>query len=427
MPPAQRRGPAERGDLRCRRRGDLDAIVVGAGAVGGALALALARDGFEVALVEAHEPRPWRAEDEVDLRVVALARDARELLDDLDVWTSISSARAGAYRHMRVWDALAPGELHFDAAERGEAALGWIVENKLVQHALWRGCTSAIVPDRESQEAAIPGRTFHKPRMHCPAEVVGIENRADTVTATLGDGTRLHARVLVAAEGAESPIRLRLGIACDGRDYAQRAVVAHVATGRPHESTAWQRFRPGGPLAFLPLADGRCSIVWSLPDAEATRILALDDAAFGNELGCAFDFRLGAITASTPRAAFPLRMRLAERYVAGRCVLAGDAAHVVHPLAGQGMNLGLRDAACLRRVLRDARERGSDIGATHVLRRYERERRSENALAARGLDAIERIFGSAALPIAAARGIALAAADRVQPLKQWMIDIASAR
>ena len=265
------------------------------------------------------------------------------------------------------------------------------------------------------------------PRLYCPAEVAEIDNGADVVTATLTDGTRLRAKLLIAAEGAESSIRAKLGIAFEGRDYHQRAVVAHVATERAHQGTAWQRFQPGGPLAFLPLADGRCSIVWSLPDAEAARILALDDGAFCNELGCAFDFRLGAITAPTPRAAFPLRLRLAEKYVVGRCVLAGDAAHVVHPLAGQGMNLGFRDVRALRTILRAARERGSDIGAAHVLRRYERERRSENTLAARGLDAIERLFDSELSPIAAARGVALGVVDRLAPLKQFFAAVAAGR
>lgn len=392
------------------RRGEFDAIVVGAGAVGGAIALALARDGFDVALIEAREPKPWRDEDEVDLRVVALAPDSRDLLDNLGVWPSIVAARTGPYRRMHVWDALAPGALTFDAADRGEAALGWIVENKLIQHALWQAL-----------------QTEQRVRALYPAEISEIENGTDAVIATLADGTRLHAKLLIAAEGAESSVRTKLGIAFEGRDYAQRAVVAHVATERSHEGTAWQRFQPGGPLAFLPLADGRCSIVWSLPDVEATRILALDDDAFRSELGCAFDFRLGAITAVTARAAFPLRMRLAGKYVVGRCVLAGDAAHVVHPLAGQGMNLGFRDVACLRRVLRDARERNVDIGASHVLRRHERERRSENALAANGLDTLGRVFGASSMPLATLRGVALAAVDRLAPLKQLLSGVAAGR
>lgn len=389
------------------RRGDLDVIVVGGGAIGAALALALARDGFEVALIEKSAPKPWQAGDEVDLRVVALAADARELLDDVGVWSTIAAARIGPYRRMRVWDALAPGELAFDAAEQGQAALGWIVENRLVQHALWQATVA---------HPAV--------RVVC-AEVAHVENAEDAAAVELADGTRLRARALVAADGAESPLRKQLGIACAERDYAQRAVVAHVATERAHEETAWQRFQPGGPLAFLPLADGRCSIVWSLPNEEAARILALDDAAFRAELGCAFDFRLGAITSVTARAAFPLRLRLAEKYVAGRCVLAGDAAHVVHPLAGQGMNLGFRDVTCLRRVFRHASERGSDIGAAHVLRRYERERRSENAIAARTFDTIHRVFDFDNPLVAALRGVAVAGVERIRPLKELMAGAAA--
>ena len=391
------------------RRGELDAIVVGAGIVGTATALALARDGFEVALVEAQAPTPWRVGDAVDLRVVALAPDGAALLDDLGVWAAIRDARVGPDRRMVVWDALAPGELVFDALERGEPALGWIVENRLLQHALWTALADALPPAR----------------LACPNALADIEDHGDGVTAVLGDGKRLRARVLVGADGIASPLRERLGIGTHGRDYGQRAVVAHVATGRAHDGTAWQRFQPGGPLAFLPLADGRSSIVWSLPEAEATRVLALDDAIFRDELGCALDFRLGAITATTARAAFPLRLRLADRYVAGRCVLVGDAAHGVHPLAGQGMNLGLRDVANLRAQMRHARERGSDVGAAHVLRRYERERRSENTLAARGLDLIERVYSSDSMAIAGLRGAALGLAGRIGPLRR-LLDAAAA-
>lgn len=396
---------------RAARRGEPDVIVVGAGAAGSALALALARDGFAVAVVEAREPARWQAQDEIDLRVVALAPDARALLGDLGVWEAISSARVSPFRRMCVWDAQAPGELCLDAAERGAAALGWIIENKLIQHALWQGL------------ASLAGAV----RVYCPARVTDIEQDADGVSATLDDGTRLRARMLVSAEGGESSVRERLRIDFSGRDYAARAVVAHVSTQRPHEGTAWQRFLPGGPLAFLPLADGRCSIVWSLPEAAAARVLALEDDAFRAELGAALDFRLGTITASTARAAFPLRLRLAERLVHGRCVLVGDAAHLVHPLAGQGMNLGLRDVACLRDVLHAARERGSDPGAWHVLRRYERERRSQDTLAAQGFDLIERVYGSTSLPLATLRGAALSLAGRIAPLRHLLADIAAGR
>lgn len=396
------------------RRQELDVIVVGAGVAGSATALALVRAGFGVTLVETRSPMEWRANDEVDPRVVALAPDSASLLDELGVWSSVLDARASAYRRMHVWDALAPGALTFDAADRGEAALGWIVENRLLQHVLWRALNA-------SSASGNPARLL------CPAEVVAIDNDHEGVAVTLADGTRLRTRLLIAADGAASPMRRRLGIGTRDRDYGQRAIVAHVGTERSHEATAWQRFQPGGPLAFLPLADGRSSIVWSRPDEDAARLLALDDSAFRAELGCAFDFRLGAIDSATPRHAFPLRLRLAERHVAGRCVLIGDAAHAVHPLAGQGLNLGLRDVRCLVTLLTHAKQRGGDPGAAHVLRRYERERRSENTLAAHSLDLIERSFGAKSMPLAAARGLALSLVDRIGPLKHLLGDAAAGR
>ncbi len=405
------------------RRGEHDVVVVGGGPVGATLALALARDGFDVALVEAREPSFGARDAALDPRVVALAPDATALLREFGAWPLPFPERVGTYRHMCVWDAAAPGQLHVDAAERGEAALGWIVENRHLQHGAWSAFADRVT-------------------VVCPAEAVAVESGAAPAGATdvagadpvasravleLADGRRLRARVLAVAEGADSPLRTRLGIGFTGRDYAQRAVVAHIATERPHQDTAWQRFVPGGPLALLPLADGRSSVVWSLPSAEAERVLALDDAAFRAELGAASDFRLGPIVASSPRAAFPLRLREASRYVEGRCVLVGDAAHVVHPLAGQGVNLGLRDVACLRRVLGEARRRGADIGAAHILRRYARERRSENALAAHAFDLIERTFSPGSLPLAALRGAALKAAGRFGPLRRLLVDAAAGR
>ncbi len=408
------------------RRGDLDVIVVGGGVMGSAAALALARDGLHVALIEARQPKPWSVEDAPDLRVVALAPDAIELLDELGAWPTIIAVRASPYRYMRVWDALAPGELTFDAAEEGEAALGAIVENRLIQYALWQAFDDHPGSSADEPEAE-QSRSTGAVRLICPAHVVTVDNSQDGVTATLDDGTRLRAQVLIAAEGANSSVRKQLGIDFIGRDYHQRALVAHVTTGRPHENTAWQRFLPGGPLAFLPLSDGRCSVVWSLPEDDATRILALDDDAFRAELGCAFDFRLGQITDTTARAAFPLRLRLAQRYGAGRCVLLGDTAHLVHPLAGQGMNLGLRDVRRLQRVMREARRRNTDLGARHILRRYERERRSESLLAARTFDMIERVFAPGFTPIAALRGAGLAIVNRTAPLRHLFGSAAAGR
>ena len=396
-----------RGESARRRGPSLDVAVVGGGMVGAATALALARAGFATALIEARAPAPWSAQDEVDLRVVGLAPSSIALLDELGVWTSIRESRASPYAHMHVWDAATGAAIHFDAASEGRDLLGYIVENNLVQWRLWETLEAAGV------------------RRLCPAQVSGYEVQDDRVQLALADAQTLSARLLVAADGAGSPLRALAGIETQGRDYAQRGVVAHVRTEQPHDGTAWQRFLDTGPLALLPLADGRSSIVWSLPEAEAQRVMALDDEAFFNELGVASDFRLGRITGSTARAAFPLRLQLAKTYQAERFVLLGDAAHAVHPLAGQGVNLGLRDVVELRDTLLAAREAGQDIAAAHVLRRYARRRRSADTLDALGFDALARIYSWRAAPLVAARGLGVRLIDKLSPIKRRLAEHAA--
>jgi 2-polyprenylphenol 6-hydroxylase len=393
------------------RRGSslLDVAVVGGGMVGAAAALGLARDGFDVAMLEARDPAPWQSDGDVDLRVVGLAESSVFLLEELGAWDAIRGARACAYRHMHVWDESTGSAIDFDAGDRGRKALGWIVENNLVQQELFQRLPAAGVTVRS------------------PATVAAWHADADRSTLTLDDGSMVHARVVVAADGGASPLRAMAGIHVKGHDYEQRAIVAHVAHERPHQDTAWQRFLRGGPLALLPLADGRSSMVWSLPEAEAARILALDDAGFLHEVGVASDFRLGPMLSTSRRAAFPLRMQLATSYQAARFVLLGDAAHTVHPLAGQGVNIGLRDVAELRDTLRQARVRGADIGAAHVLRRYARRRRSADQIDALSFDALARIYAAQWPPIAAARALGVAALDRIMPLKNLLIAHASGR
>jgi ubiquinone biosynthesis UbiH/UbiF/VisC/COQ6 family hydroxylase len=406
----------QEGSIR-RRAPALDVAVVGGGMVGAAAALALARAGFSTALLEARAPKAWSADDEVDLRVVGLAPSSLALLDELDVWTSIRTARAGPYAHMHVWDAESGAAIDFDATSEGHDLLGYIVENNLVQWTLWQALEVAGGSSSASC-ARSTGTSMCGVRRLCPAEVKGFEAREDRIQLELADGETLTAGLLVAADGVGSPLRQLAGIATRGRDYAQRAVVAHVSTERPHEGTAWQRFLPTGPLALLPLADGRSSLVWSLPEAEAQRVLALDDQSFLDELSLASDFRLGRITGTTPRAAFPLKLQLAERYQADRFVLLGDAAHAVHPLAGQGVNLGLRDVAELRDTLVAARAAGRDIGAAHVLRQYARRRRSADTLDALGFDALARIYAWQSPALVAARGLGVRLLDRFAPLKR---------
>lgn len=379
------------------RRGQWDAVVVGGGVVGATCALALAAEGLQVALVEGREPSPWSPQ-RPDLRVFAFAADNAALLQSLGVWAQIERGHVCPYRRMTVWDAGGGGDLGFDADMLGRRELGWIVENGLLVDRLW---------------AALPAAGV---QVYCPARVEAMEQDAHSVRLRLDDGRRVEAGVAIAADGGESTLRRLAGLEVSRQDYGQRGVVGYVDSELPNQATAWQRFLDTGPLAVLPYEKHRSSIVWTLPDAEAERVLALDDASFARELTNAFAGRLGAMTMASPRAAFPLRLQLAKRYVAGRVLTLGDAAHVVHPLAGQGVNLGVRDVAGLRDLVREAAQRRQDWSSPHRLQRWARTRRSENTVAAYGFDAINSVFSNDELHLTLARGALLGLAGRVPPL-----------
>lgn len=379
------------------RRGRLDIVVVGAGVVGATCALALAQLGLEVALVEGREPLRWSAEAP-DLRVFAFAPDNAALLHGLGAWEPVRTARAQPYRRMRVWDAAGGGEIGFDADALGRDQLGWIIENNLLVDRLWSALPAAGV------------------QLHCPARVEAIEQEGSAVRLRLDDGTRLEARLAIAADGADSSLRKFAGVQVAMHDYRQRGVVAYVDTDLPNEATAWQRFLPGGPLAFLPVGEARSSIVWTLPSDEAGRVLALEETDFNRELGNAFEARLGEVRLASKRAAFPLRRQLAQAYVSGKVLLLGDAAHVVHPLAGQGVNLGLRDVARLQASMGQALARGVDWSAPHRLARWARQCRSESTAAAYAFDGINRVFSNDEMHATLLRGHILGLAGKLPAL-----------
>jgi 2-octaprenylphenol hydroxylase len=359
---------------------DFDVVIVG-GAMAGAgtaalLATTPATASLRVALVEPRPVAAPAADAPLDLRVSALSRSSQTLLERTGAWPAVA-ARATAYRRMVVWeqrqDPAGDEALVFDAAELGEPDLGHIAENRGIQ-------------------AALTGSAQARGVVLLQAGFATLDASRDAVRVGLDDGREFRAALVVGADGAESAVRRQAGIETHGWDYGQRAVVAHLRPERAHGMTAWQRFLDTGPLALLPLADGRVSLVWStLPDA-AESLAALDDAAFSARVTEASGGALGGLVPTTPRASFPLRLLHARRYAAERVVLVGDAAHTVHPLAGQGINLAFLDAAALVDVLGDALAAGDDPGEARPLRRYERWRKAEALPAIALLDGIKRLY-----------------------------------
>lgn len=377
-----------------------DVIITGGGIVGATAACALGRAGARVAIVEAREPVPV-GQQQPDPRVFALTRASERIFRSLGVWEMIVAQGAFAFSDMEVWDAGGEGVTHFDCAELGEPCLGHIIEPRIIETAL----LTQLVADNNISR-------------FCPARFKSVEVLEKDVAVTLEDGRRVTASLVIAADGVRSPVREALGIRTRRHDYRQSSVVARVNTAEPHCDTAWQRFLPGGPLAFLPLQDGWSSIVWTLPTAEAGRIKDLDQQAFHEELGAAFAHRLGSIVDSGEREAWPLQRMHAGHYVLDRAALIGDAAHTIHPLAGQGVNLGLLDAAALTEVIVAARRDGRDPGALRVLRRYERWRRGDNLLMMWSMDALNRTFSNTQPPLGQVRNLGLSLVNNSAVLRR---------
>ena len=392
-----------------------DVVIVGGGPVGACAGALLTRPGgsgaaLSVALLEPRAEQLLstavaRASAPHDSRVVALSRASQYVLTHADAWTTIAATRLSPYERMRIWhESVAPSSpaaLVFDAADVGQQNLGYIVENRLLQSALLEAFTRA-------------GGHVE------PAALASIDIGPDSVQVTTTRGS-LRARLVVGADGAHSPLRDAAGLSAEMSSYGQTAIVANVATARPHEATAWQRFMKDGTLAFLPLSDGTSSIVWSADDALAIRLLGASDAGFGDELDRGSDLALGATRLIGERLSFRLQRLAAPRYVAMRVALIGDAAHVVHPLAGQGVNLGLLDAAALAQLVREAVARREDPGALGVLRAYERWRKSEVAAMSTAIDAFDRLLAHATDPLARLAQQGLSWVNRSQELRRFFI------
>ncbi len=379
-----------------------DVLIIGGGMVGLTLACALGdrlgHSRLKVAVVEATEP--GEIGEDYELRVSAISRASQQVLTNLQAWPGMVARRVSPFQHMHVWDATGDGEIHFDAADLGVDALGHIVENRVTQAALL---------EQLNQQDNID--------WICPARVEHIEYLPEQSRVRLDDGRELQARLLVGADGANSRVREAADIGLDVAAYGQKGVVCVVATQMAHQATAWQRFLPSGPLAFLPLGDGRCSIVWSADDSQADALVAMDDAEFCRQLEQAFGRKLGEIESVGPRAAFPLIRRHAEAYVKSGLALIGDAAHTIHPLAGQGVNLGILDAASLAQVVLAASKHQQNFAALGTLRKFERWRRGENSLMMYSMSGFKNLFSNERSELSLLRNWGLDVVNQLGPVK----------
>jgi len=416
-----------------RQAEQFDVVICGGGMVGLALALALAPTGLRLALLEQQAADPaalaWPAgqdgapevpavlaaalgEGRFDPRVSALTPASRTLLESLAVWPLLSRLRLCPYTDMQVWDADGTGAIHFAAADIHAQCLGYIVENGLVTAAL----AAALEADGRVQRFNAVTLTALEPAPQ-PGGNPGH-------TLTLQDGTLLSCRLLIGADGGTSKVRTLAGFETREWAYGQQALVTTVRTAEPHQFTAWQRFMSSGPLAFLPLmlpgaeAQHHSSIVWTCEPDLATELLALDDAAFARRLTRAFEARLGAVQEVALRHSFTLVQKHASTYVHEGIALIGDAAHTIHPLAGQGVNLGFADVQSLAGVLGRAVARGEDFASEQVLSRYQRERKAANLGMMLVMEGFKRGFGSDNLALRWLRNSGLKAADTLTLFKR---------
>ncbi|WP_415904638.1 UbiH/UbiF/VisC/COQ6 family ubiquinone biosynthesis hydroxylase [Neptuniibacter sp. QD48_55] len=394
-----------------------DVVIVGAGMVGVTLAAALADADIKVTLLEQREGDISGFSEFVkgaqakgyDPRVSALTCASQQILTSVGAWKYIQDYRLSPYTEMDVWDGEGTGHIHFSARELHEPALGHIVENRVTLAGLYQ-----VLLETPSVEL-ITGVT-----------VTELSPQSDQGRAVkLSDGRIIQADLVVAADGALSKTRQHAGLPMVEWDYGHHAIVTTVKTELPHQATAWQRFTEDGPLALLPLSseegDYYCSIVWSTSPEHANELMALPDEEFCQQLGRAFEKRLGEIEWCDQRSVFPLRQRHAQHYIQPGFAAIGDAAHTIHPLAGQGVNLGLLDAAQLAETLMDASRRGEPLGAQSVLRRFQRERRNDNIQMSLAMESFKRLFNTRQPLACLARNMGMNLLDKLSPVKNHIV------
>ncbi|WP_184232675.1 FAD-dependent 2-octaprenylphenol hydroxylase [Aeromonas veronii] len=383
---------------------NVDVVIVGGGMVGLGLAAALKHSALKVLVVEGQLPDPQLGEV-ADNRVSALSLASQQILRHVGAWDGIEARRLQAYDKMAVWEQDSFGHIDFDAASLRQANLGHIVENRVIQLALLE---------------AIEGAS--NIQLLTPARAKSLQSGPAGALLLLEDGQAISAKLVVAADGAHSWVRRQADIPLTSWDYGHHALVATVRCAEPHEAVARQIFTPDGPLAFLPLwQENLCSIVWSLPAARAEVLCTCDDEQFNRQLTAAFDARLGLCKVEGARSAIPLTARYARDFARERLVLVGDAAHTIHPLAGQGVNLGMLDAAALAEQILQNHAAGEDIGLLGNLRSYERWRKSEAARMLAAMEGLKRLFSGANPLKKLVRGVGLRAANLLTPFKEGVI------
>lgn len=385
----------------------VDILINGGGMVGLPLGLALAQGGFKTLVVDAAPPAKV-LEPKFDGRVSALAYASVRMLKALGVWERLAP-HAQPIHEILVTDGQAgkpasPFSLHFDAEEVGADSLGHIAENRHTRAALYAAVE------------ACPNLA-----LEAPASVTSVTIQADSAVARLADGQEVSAALVIAADGRESQLRAQMGMQIIGWSYPQTGIVATVEHEKPHNGVAYEHFLPSGPFAILPMTGNRSSLVWTERRAKVPGLLALDEDGFNAELAQRFGAHLGKTRAAGPRWSYPLSFHLAREFVRPRFALAGDCAHGIHPIAGQGLNLGLKDAAALAEVLLDAARLGRDIGALDTLKRYERWRRFDSFALAASTDALNRLFSNDIAPLRHLRDLGLGIVDSIGPARRFFM------
>lgn len=387
-----------------------DIIIVGSGIVGATAALALAQTTrLNIALLDAKKIPDTFALAECGARVSAISPASQRIFKRLRSWQGMAAKRVSPYRKMHVWDASSTGKMHIDCDAMQLPQLGHIIEDDVIRASLVESI-----------------KAFSNLDVIAPVQLAGLDVSAELATLTTGHGDVFSAKLIIAADGANSWLRAQAGITCKNHSYDHDALVATVQTSLPHQQTAWQRFLTSGPLAFLPLSDPHTSsIVWSTNPAHAQELLALNDEDFCLQLSNAINHQLGDVVAASPRLSFNLQMRHANNYIKPRLALVGDAAHTIHPLAGQGVNLGLLDVACLVEIIGQALPGNRDYGSVATLRRYERWRKAENATMLAFVDGIKYLFVNDNKIIQSVRSLGLNLTDKMQFIKHFFANYAA--